>query len=178
MIITLFFKDLMNFLTLLQSILFKQGSLYKSMVVFSFTIDKKGKTMKKIILTLLLLLFSACSQPSPKVKTPSFENTKYTLVSFGNKRMAVPKNAWIRFDNGRYSGNAGCNGMGGEYILQGKSLEFKAGMSTMMACEDMSLETKFRQEMQKVTSYRFEHNQLILMHEGYAVLNFIAVPSE
>lgn len=138
----------------------------------------KRKKMKKVILALVVLLFSACAQPAVKTQEESFENTKWKLVSFGKKRMAVPANAWIRFKEGNYSGNAGCNGMGGEYILSKNSLEIKSGMSTLMACPDMALETRFRQEMETVTTYRLEHKQLILMHEQQDVLNFMEIYSE
>ena len=134
--------------------------------------------MKKVILALTVLLFSACAQPSVKPQNQSLENTKYKLVSFGMKRMAVPPKAWIQFKEGRYSGNAGCNGMGGAYILEDKQLTIKPGMSTLMACPQMGLETKFRQELDKVTTYRVEGKILVLMHEQYDVLNFIEIPSE
>jgi len=134
--------------------------------------------MKKLLLSLGLMFFVACAQPSVEKDTLSLEMTKWKLLSFGYTRMAVPKNAWISFSEGRYVGNAGCNGMGGEYILNEKSLELKSGMSTLMACPEMSLETKFRQEMGKVTSYRFEGKQLLLMQDQHPVLNFVEVPSE
>ena len=141
-------------------------------------ITLKGMKMKKLLLSLLVLLFVACAQPVVQKEEMTLQNTKWKLVSFGMKRMAVPQNAWISFKDGRYSGNAGCNGMGGQYILKDKDLELKAGMSTLMACANMALETKFRQEMDKVTSYKFERQQLVLLQDNHAVLNFIEVTSE
>lgn len=37
-------------------------------------------------------------------------------------RMAVPKKATITLKDGTYSGNAGCNGMGGKYEVDGKKI--------------------------------------------------------
>jgi len=108
------------------------------------------------------------------IKDESFENTKWKLESFGRTRMAVPKKAFLIFKDGKYSGSAGCNGMGGEYSISGDKLIIKAGFSTLMACADMRLETRFRQEMQKVQTYKIKGDTLDLMHNERSVLRFIA----
>jgi len=134
--------------------------------------------MKKLLLSISIMFFCACAQPSSPEVTQTFEDTKWKLVSFGYKRMAVPSEAWISFKEGAYTGNAGCNGMGGKYVLKEKSLEIKAGMSTLMACADMRLETMFRQEMMKVTSYKLENKKLVLMHDKTPILNFMEISPE
>ncbi|WP_407517080.1 META domain-containing protein [Elizabethkingia anophelis] len=40
----------------------------------------------------------------------------------------------------RYEASGGCNGIGGNLKLTGFRIQFAQGMSTMMACEDMSIE--------------------------------------
>jgi len=134
--------------------------------------------MKHLLISLSIIIFTACAQPSITKKEVSFENKKWKLVSFGMKRMAVPKEAWITFKEGHYSGNAGCNGMGGQYSVKGNTLKLKAGMSTLMACPEMALETKFHQEIGKVTSYTIKNEQLILMNNDHAVLNFMEISTE
>jgi len=129
--------------------------------------------LKKILIALLVVLGLNTSTLQAESSAPSFEGQDWKLVSFGSKGMAVPKNAWIHFENGRYSGNAGCNGMGGSYTLDGNKITLSQGMSTLMACDDMSLETKIRALMSKVTSYVLKDKQLILMHDNHAILNFI-----
>jgi len=39
-----------------------------------------------------------------------------------------------------YEASGGCNGIGGNLKLSGFKVQFAQGMSTMMACEDMSIE--------------------------------------
>lgn len=39
-----------------------------------------------------------------------------------------------------YEASGGCNGIGGALTLSGMRVHFAQGMSTMMACEDMSIE--------------------------------------
>lgn len=124
---------------------------------------------------LAVILFLGCADMSVKKKEASIslDGKEWKLVSFGKIRMAVPKKSWISFKDGRYSGYAGCNGMGGEYVVDGNNMTLKAGMSTMMACADMRLETKFRQSMLSVDSYKIEGDNLILMHDNHDVLNFM-----
>ncbi len=137
--------------------------------------------MLKLILSGLLILgfLVGCSnmtqeQPKPQVEELILEGHNWKLVSFGRTRMAVPKDAWVSFKEGHYSGNAGCNGMGGEYVKEGNKLLLKPGMSTLIACPDMSLETKFRQTMDSVTGYKIEDNKrLLLLNKDSAVLNFM-----
>ena len=43
----------------------------------------------------------------------------------------------------RYEASGGCNGIGGNLKLTGFRVQFAQGMSTMMACEDMSIEQGF-----------------------------------
>jgi len=132
--------------------------------------------MRFILISLIAsLMFLGCAEPSVKKEQQqvNFENTNWKLISYGKNRMAVPKKAWISFKDGKYSGYAGCNGMGGEYILDIKNnLELKAGVSTMMACDDMARESMFRELMSKVNRYEIKENILYLFHNNNNVLNF------
>lgn len=108
------------------------------------------------------------------------EDREWKLISFGESRMAVSSRVTLLLKNGHYSGNAGCNAMSGKYTLRGDSLIFggkaglKGGISTMMACPDMALETKYHEAMEKVNRYKVESNRLILLHGDHSVLNFVA----
>jgi len=55
------------------------------------------------------------------------EGVKWRLSSFGWTRMAVPANAWMELEGGRFRGNAGCNGLGGSYRLEGRRYGFAWG---------------------------------------------------
>ncbi len=132
---------------------------------------------KSILLGVLaLFLLIGCSSKSAKIaedeKPPAIENTAYYLVSFGKTRMAVPKSAKILLRDGQYAGNAGCNGMGGKYDLDGSKVKFHSGMSTLMACPDMSGETRFRKLLEGVNNWTMRGDTMILKTGDKEVLNF------
>lgn len=54
----------------------------------------------------------------------------------------------IKFEGSSFSGNAGCNNMGGSYSVNGDQIEFGQTAITLMYCEDTAdLETKVIQKM-------------------------------
>lgn len=124
------------------------------------------------VITFLML---GCDCPCTSgIQDKSFTNTKWSLESFGRKRMAVPKKAFIIFKDNKYTGDAGCNAMGGIYRISGDKLTLKAGVSTLMACADMRLETQFRQELLRVQSYVIKGDTLDLIYNERSVLRFSA----
>jgi heat shock protein HslJ len=91
--------------------------------------------MKKFaILTLILIALTACTAGS----TPSLSGT-WKLVSYGPAEAqvsAVPDvDTSIEFKDGQISANVGCNGIGGEYTVDGNQVTFDKVLSTMMFCE-------------------------------------------
>ena len=100
------------------------------------------------------------------------EGVKWRLSGFGWSRMAVPASAWIKLEGGRFRGNSGCNGLGGTYSIDGSSIRFRQGPSTMMACPAMALETKFRRALEQVDSYELKGENLILKKGKRALLVF------
>ena len=131
---------------------------------------------KTVLITFVItFLMLGCDCPCTSgMQDKSFENTKWTLESFGRKRMAVPKKAFIIFKDGKYTGHAGCNAMSGTYRISGDTLTLKLGVSTLMACANMRLETQFRQELLKVQSYVIKGDTLDLIYKEESVLRFSA----
>jgi heat shock protein HslJ len=98
-----------------------------------------GDKMKKISLLLIILfILTACSSVKPDI------SGEWKLVSYGdasNPTPALPDvGAYIKFESGQMSGNVGCNGFGGEYELGGDKIVFGSIMSTMMYCEETSVQ--------------------------------------
>jgi len=68
--------------------------------------------------------------------------------------------------DGRYTGNAGCNGFMGSYTLQGKNgIRFSPVASTMMACPDLDTERAFVAVMESARSYSLDGGVLTLRTE-------------
>jgi len=87
--------------------------------------------MKRLIVGLVVIFaLTACAGRS----SASIEG-QWKLVSY-NQTAAVPDvETSIEFKGGQMNGNVGCNGFGGEYKVNGDTLEFGSVMSTMMFCE-------------------------------------------
>ena len=137
--------------------------------------------LRRLIVGLFIsLLTLGCSTSKPTVaeevdeNIPTIELKAYKLVSFGKTRMAVPKKAKILLKDGEYAGYAGCNGMSGKYDidLKKQTVKFYPGISTMMACPDMSLETKFRKYLEAVDNYEVRKDMMMLKVGDTQVLNF------
>ncbi len=51
-------------------------------------------------------------------------------------QLADGTRVWLSFDNGRLSGNAGCNTIGGNLTIDGDRLAFSGGYMTEMGCDE------------------------------------------
>jgi heat shock protein HslJ len=113
------------------------------------------------------ILFSAChsaktagdSTNNATTDTGSITGRKWILTELYGKPVAATINGKIPFiqlqDTGsRYSATAGCNGLGGSFTLSGHGrIKFSLGMSTMMACEHMEIETEFKKVLEQTDNY-------------------------
>jgi heat shock protein HslJ len=78
---------------------------------------------------------------------------------------SMASNATVRFNDGKISGNDGCNRFGGTYSAQGDTLSISDKMiSTMMACEPshMASSAAFKQALQNAKKYQNDTKILIL----------------
>jgi heat shock protein HslJ len=98
----------------------------------------KMKKPHLLLTALFILALSACSSAKPDI------GGDWKLVSYGdaaNPTPALPDvDTSIQFENGQMSGNVGCNGFGGTYELGGDTITFSGIMSTMMFCEETSVQ--------------------------------------
>ncbi|WP_445159212.1 copper resistance protein NlpE N-terminal domain-containing protein [Mesohalobacter salilacus] len=72
------------------------------------------------------------------------------------------------------AGSGGCNRLSGSFNLKGNNtIKISQMRSTMMACENMSVEQELNQTLQKVTQYKFENSSLeFLNSDNQVVLKF------
>ena len=109
--------------------------------------------MKKMLLSLSLMLsFAGCTATS----TPSIKGNEFSLNN-ANITLAFDKN------ENKFYGKA-VNNYFGVYTLNGANIKLELQGSTMMmgTPEEMTKETKYFNDLNKVTTYTLNDNSLIL----------------
>lgn len=94
----------------------------------------------------------------PQDATARLEGMVWQLTTFAiaPAPQNVPEDVTItiKFENGKINGHGGCNNLGGEFILDGNTLQVSRLISTKMYCEKaMKWETMFLQQLEKSKSY-------------------------
>ena len=133
--------------------------------------------MKKILGLLLLaaITFSCTSNSSKAEENKEIKKEvqakkvdisgKYTILELNGVNLKSKdfgkKMPMILLDGEKmsYSTNIGCNQIGGSYTLEGNSIKFLSGMSTMMACPD-KLEANYILALSEVDNYKIENFML------------------
>ncbi len=101
--------------------------------------------------------------------TKTLTDRKWKLIELMGKPVADSINDKIpfiilRMADSIYTANGGCNGLRGKFVLDEKTLriQFKQGMSTMMACPDMSVEDGLKNVLVNTDNYTFNDSILSL----------------
>jgi heat shock protein HslJ len=131
-------------------------------------------------LSLFLCIFSlsACNlfKKSPEQQTGEGNSTttklitdrKWKLVELAGQPVADQINGkepflMLNLKDNRYSASGGCNGLGGDFELQGElRIKFVPGMSTMMACENMEIEKELNRVFSLADNYSLSGDNLSL----------------
>ena len=101
--------------------------------------------------------------------------THWKLIELDGKKVKQKgkKDFYIKLNSkdGKFHGYAGCNNFNGNYAMP-KSFEisFSNLASTMMACDNMDLETKLMKTLEEVDSYTIKGNILQLKKEKLTTL--------
>lgn len=138
--------------------------------------------MFRLLWVLLPLLTIACNrkqaESTMKPNAP-FENTRWkiTAITGLEKLPEARKEMFVRFFEGRFSGNAGCNNLMGGYEIQGNTLKIKGPASTMMACDEalMRSEQKFGEALGKVDNFKITGDNMQLRQGNTVLAEFEAV---
>ena len=111
----------------------------------------------------IIILLSACSIIKKSNSSAKNENTitdqKWRLIELAGNPVSGKINGkvpFIRFqkEDSRYTGTAGCNGLNGTFTLEDHNrIKFSQGISTMMACEDMTAERGLAKVLQIADNY-------------------------
>lgn len=104
----------------------------------------------------------------------------WSLVSIEGEDMKslfpmAERQATIEFDimENRIGGNAGCNGYGASYTLEGSTIAVGPIMATKMACENLSGENKFTQILSGTSVISVSEEELTFSKDGKIVLKFV-----
>lgn len=98
----------------------------------------------------------------------SILDKKWILIELNGQKIIQSERNYIQLDkkSKTISIYAGCNSMGSDYSLKENTLEIGMIHSTMMACENMELESKLALVIEKVKTYSTEKNTLNLFDKN------------
>jgi heat shock protein HslJ len=65
-------------------------------------------------------------------------------------------------EDGTYSGQADCNGIGGEYMLEDSSITISPGPTTLIACPEGSLGSEFARDLEAAAIVFFQEGDLLI----------------
>ena len=95
--------------------------------------------------------------------------SEWRPVKIGEETLADVK-PFVRFgEDGRISGNGGCNGFGGDYTLAGGTIEISQLTMTMMACAGetvMDHERLFLRALEEAAHFERDGTRLVLSDDG------------
>ncbi|MGB8982871.1 MAG: META domain-containing protein [Anaerolineales bacterium] len=127
--------------------------------------------MKKYLIVLLVIsvAISACASGEGSASLIG----SWKLVSYGPADAQTPAvegaEAGLTFnEDGTVTGDSGCNGMGGSYIVEGDQITFSEVVATLMACDDsrMSQEDAVQQVLTDTATFKIEGNTLTLTNNA------------
>jgi putative lipoprotein len=133
--------------------------------------------VKKYLITLLIicLAISACTAKNEGSSTSLIGSWK--LTSYSRADVLTPAvtdtEAGLTFkDDGTVTGNSGCNGLGGNYKVEGDQVTFDQIVSTLMACDDarMTQEGAFHQVLTDTATFKIEGNTLTLANNDFVLV--------
>lgn len=140
--------------------------------------------MKRAIeYTILALFLLHCRSAQPGDRLTPIENTYWKLTEVAGNTVTNPvggKEVYMMLArdgrSGILKGYAGCNGLGGDFTVEGKHIEFQP-ITTRMYCEgQMETETLFTGMLTAADNYRIRGNILELLKENELLGKFTAKP--
>jgi heat shock protein HslJ len=139
------------------------------------------KNMNKYLLMLLLisLAVSACTSGSAQGAPQDTSSLigSWKLTAHGHADAPTPAvegvEAGLTFsEDGTVSGSSGCNGLGGDYSVEGDKITFGEFVSTLMACEDpiMKQEESTHKVMTDTATYKIEGDTLTITNNDTVLI--------
>lgn len=140
------------------------------------------KLARLLPLAAAITLAAGCASTAPTSSKASLTNTYWKLVELDGARVAMTpeQEREVRItldDNGKVTGFTGCNRVMGGYTVAAEVLRFTQLAGTRMMCPPpaMQLESAVLANMNSVTGFRIEGEQLILLKDGAPVARYESV---
>lgn len=134
--------------------------------------------MKKYLHTLLLISLgiSACSAQNGGASSGSLIGS-WKLAAYGPADAPIPAvegvGAGLTFnEDGTVTGTSGCNGLGGNYTVEGDQISFGEFVSTLMACDEpiMAQEEAAHKVMTATATYKIEGDTLTINNNDMVLM--------
>jgi len=116
-------------------------------------------------------------EAEPLKMTLTMKPWNWVGIEYADGRNITPRiqNKFIlTFKNdGRFSMQTDCNGIGGEYVVNDNTIKLERMMSTLMSCEG-SQESDFSQALNKVDTYKFTSKGALILElkDGKGIMIF------
>lgn len=131
-----------------------------------------GKTMKNLLILLLVALSISCQTPQVPIDTTEWRLVKMYDEDFSSIEQPIT----IQFSapHKEINGFAGCNRFFGNYELAGAAIKISGMGSTKMFCQDtMIVEDNYFKALGDVESYKLKGDKLFLLKDNSVILEFI-----
>lgn len=135
------------------------------------------------VLTALLasVLVTACADDdaSGAQQAAAIEGVPWVLASGAGVEPGGPAPT-ATFQDGRITGTTGCNRYAGTYAIDGGRMTIEPGATTMKACPPPAgeVEQAYLAALGRVSGWRAEDDELVLIAEGAPALRFTAASPE
>jgi heat shock protein HslJ len=136
-------------------------------------VSVRRKIVKKYLKILMMigLVLSACSAADASL-VGSWKLTAYGPESSPSPAVTGSEAGLTFNDDGTVTGTSGCNGLGGEYTVEGDQITFGEFVSTLMACDDpiMVQEGAMHQVLNGTATYKIDSNTLTLINNNMVLV--------
>lgn len=140
------------------------------------------KLARLLPLAAAITLAAGCASTAPTSSKASLTNTYWKLTELDGARVSMTpeQEREVRItldDNGKVTGFTGCNRVMGGYTVAADVLRFTQLAGTRMMCPPpaMQLESAVLANLNSVTGFRIEGEQLILLKDGAPVARYESV---
>ena len=129
--------------------------------------------MKYLFILSLAVIFGNCS---PKLSPDAgWSRQRWILTEMKGVPVQLSggrKDAYLSFETGekRFTGNAGCNQVNGNYSLDKNDIHFTEIITTKMSCEDIAFENTFLDLLKRVDRFEQKGSELLLKRKREVLL--------